>query len=86
MSAVFAKAGDKVTCPNGHPICTVAADLLKGEIVKSSLFKDWTFDLDLSSGAKVPPCPTCGEIFMGHPDKAFPVRGKVFVNGEWRPK
>ena len=37
---LFAKAGETVTCENGHPICDAAHDLVYGELQDPP--NDWT--------------------------------------------
>ena len=83
---IFAKAGDLVTCENGHPICTVAVDLNTQAKMTSAQFKDWQIDIDTSPGVAMPSCPICGAKFIGHPPGTFPDGGKIFINGEWLPR
>lgn len=83
---VFAKAGEVVTCENGHPICTVARDIHTKDTMTAGQFKDWKIDIDTRPGAAIPFCPTCGAPFIAHPKGTFPERGKVFIDGKWRPE
>ena len=62
---IIAKAGEQVTCENGHPICTVAEPIVSHSIVRPGQFKDWTWDYDPKSHEQVAPCQICGKQFMG---------------------
>jgi hypothetical protein len=60
----YAAKGSVVACPDGHPVCTVAQDILTGDPVKSSQFSDWRSGSPPKSGDPIfPPfkCPTCGK-------------------------
>jgi hypothetical protein len=81
VTGLLARAGEKVTCENNHPICTVAADLRQGEIVRRASFKDWTWDYEPVSGQSTPNCPVCGSV-------VFPVIGDdgacLYIDGNTR--
>ncbi len=83
---IFAKAGELVTCENGHEICEVATDLHTQAKITASQFRNWRFPIDTTPGNTVPNCPQCGAKFMGHPEPdKFPEGGKLHVGDEWRP-
>ncbi len=81
MSDVFAVPGEIVACANGHEICTVAEPLVRYEVMRSSQFKDWKFEIDLTAGMAIPPCPACGAWFIGFVGDG----NRVHIDGEWRP-
>jgi len=41
MSKPYAKAGEQVTCENGHPICTIATDIYQGQMFDPASLRDW---------------------------------------------
>lgn len=90
---LVAEEGEKVSCENGHYICTVAERIETGRATVSQ-FKDWAPDIVIVQGERIPDCPTCGAPFIrrrpliaGLPATA-PVnraRGEqLHIEGRWR--
>lgn len=60
-SQVYAKAGEIVTCENGHPICTIGRDIVIGEPWDPTALVDWQ-QPEPTIGT-FPKCAICGEDF-----------------------
>lgn len=72
----IAKAGERVTCANGHHICTVARDIKPGEVQRRDDFKDWQQPEPLMGTMLPIKCDICGEPYI-RPDA-------ICVEGSWR--
>jgi hypothetical protein len=74
---IYAKKGEKVTCENGHHICTVSCDIITGVYQKAGDLMEWTQPKPKING-KIPKCKQCkGEfyvnnIFPYNPDQSSP--------------
>lgn len=60
---IYARAGDAVTCENGHEICRFAADVSAGQQFEAAHLTGWT-QREPRVGAGIPVCATCGARFM----------------------
>lgn len=74
---LYACAGERVTCENGHYICTVARDIVMGAFAQRGEFMDWCFGGEPEIGKPPPPCQ-CGAPWW-QPGQKF-----HFDNGGWR--
>lgn len=78
----FAEAGEIVTCENGHEICTVLADLHRGQKVQAEMFGDWQEgQIKGEAGNAIATCH-CGALFVKQQGTGFALH---FPDG-WRPK
>jgi hypothetical protein len=82
---IIAYKGERVTCENGHGICTVAKDIDSKDLVSASQFEDWLFEVDTRSGSRIPVCPVCSAPFLAHRPGTFPDAAKLCINRKWRP-
>ncbi len=56
---LYAKAGERVTCENGHTICLVGRDLQWGGYYQEGDFIDW-LQPEPAVGTMPEPCKRCG--------------------------
>ncbi len=59
VSVRYAKAGDVVTCENGHAICSFVRDVDVGEAFDAAAVDGWT-QPEPKIGDIVSPCAKCG--------------------------
>ncbi len=82
MSDFIARAGEVVTCQNGHQICDVAVDIARhspGPLV--SQFSNWRDIQEPKIGEIIPPCPHCGAPFI---ERGL-LSARLHIGEEWRP-
>ncbi|MGQ9370402.1 hypothetical protein [Azospirillum sp. ST 5-10] len=80
MSAPYARAGEVVTCTNGHPICEFAEDaaLLDGQ--RPGHLTGWRQPEPLFGGP-IPTCAVCGAEFYRGPGVFHFAEGWRMVRG-----
>ena len=78
---IIARAGEKVTCENGHEICTFAEDFNRDSVFGVRLFTDWKIERPEPS-SPIENCPTCGAQYVRFTDRG----PQINIAGEWRPK
>lgn len=72
----YAKAGEVVTCVNGHTICEFACDATTGEMFRREHLTNWQQD-EPQIGGPIPRCACCGGRFY--------LGGNIFHIGDsWR--
>ena len=75
---VFANAGEKVTCENGHEIATMSHTIHVGDIFNRDDFVNWK-QREPAAGTMSQPCEICGKRWF---DNEFPQ--KFHFAGGWR--
>jgi hypothetical protein len=79
-ATTYAKAGDTVTCENGHIICTFKRNVIVGEEFDSSALGEWT-QPQPQLGAIDVPCSTCGARWFKGPYFHFTDGWRIGVGG-----
>jgi hypothetical protein len=77
-----AKAGEKVTCTNGHVICEVVKDLNTGDMNWGDNFGNWTQEPPKTGQLDKPVCAVCGADFFDPEPGSWAMH---FEDGTWRP-
>jgi hypothetical protein len=78
----YAKAGEIVTCLNGHEICTVAKDIFVFDLISVSQFKNWRHQPQPVPHDTIKSCTTCGAPYVS---SEMPYGGtRLHIDGEWR--
>lgn len=72
----IAKAGEKVTCENGHHICTVGRDVEAGGVQKPEDFVDWKHPEPELAATFPIKCTVCGAPWI--------TPEAICIGGEWR--
>lgn len=80
---LIARAGEVVTCENGHEICDVARDIFLHDHVSPSQFTNWRNQPAPQPGENIRPCHECGADYISAPGRFG--GHKLRVAGEWRP-
>ena len=62
MGEVHARAGDSVTCPNGHLLMKFVKTVFADDRIEASHFEPTRDDYSAKDGEPVQRCPDCGEI------------------------
>lgn len=77
MATVYANAGEKVTCENGHPICEFVKTVHVGEMqALEHQLGNWQQPVPDGGALPIPGCAACGAAFTD---------GMLFhINQAWR--
>ena len=79
---LYAKAGEIVTCLNGHEICELAKDIFVADHISASQFKWWRNQMAAKPNTPIEPCHTCGAPYV---KSGTPYGGTyLHIDGEWR--
>lgn len=82
MTALL-KAGDKITCTNGHVIGEVLQDIDIGTMAWGQHIGNWRQkDHPVMGAMHQPVCETCGARFVGKDDDSW--NWSLHISG-WRP-
>ena len=75
---VYAKAGEVVTCENGHPICEFVVDVISGATQNlPKQLGNWRQKVPTVGQMPIPRCAVCGARFA--------IAGGIFhIGSEWR--
>jgi len=60
---IVALENEIVTCPNGHEICEINYDLLQGDIVRETGFKNWRENQEVFESEECK-CSICHEFWF----------------------
>lgn len=75
--ALYAQQGEKITCPNGHEICTIAEDIKRGDMQdRDRYFKDWQQPIPKVGVDLCIECAECGTPWFN--------KGIFCIEGRWR--
>lgn len=66
MSKIYAKAGEVVTCENGHDIGVLNRDIYTGEVIQKSAFDFTDSFVDSPDYTLVLPCKCGAEYIKGY--------------------
>lgn len=81
LNHLFARRGEMVTCVNGHVICVVDRDIVRGERANiQNQFTDWHQPMP-DPAAVIPACAQCGDIWFMN-DHLHGMR--LHISGDWR--
>lgn len=75
----IALAGEIVTCPNGHVVCSIKNDLISGSSVDPKDFCNWESAPEPEQGAGIVSCGVCGKSYI----RWYP-GVSIHVGWEWR--
>jgi hypothetical protein len=79
---LYAKAGEIVTCLNGHEICDVAKDIFVADLISINQFENWRHQPQPVPHDTIKPCMTCGAPYI---KSDMPYGGtRLHINGKWR--
>lgn len=80
MTALYAHAGERITCEAGHVVVTVAQDIAVGALYDPGQFRDWIQPAPkMGMPASLCPCLVCGAPWFGlHAGRLH------FEEGGWR--
>lgn len=92
MPDPLAKAGEWITCPNGHRFARFARDAYRNDVVEPEMFDAYGDQITpLKLNDLFGMCPRCGGYFVGtnNPDAEYLnsgalKRGAILVEGKWR--
>lgn len=68
MKELYATAGEKVTCTNGHLIGIVTRDIFYDDVFTGDMLRDWQAGIDHSHLAVLGNCRICGAAWNGSDD------------------
>lgn len=79
--SVYAFKGERITCENGHHICTVAHTINKGQAQRDDDFEDWQQPEPAMD--TFPKCDKCGGKFFAGSGIFHFVGGWRYDGAEW---